>query len=187
MRKIFVFNNVSLDGYFEGPGHDISGFKNDNEAFSLGPSQEIDTILLGHKTYEMMKFWSTPQAQTNAPEIAQFFNEKLKVVVSHNSFEPGWNNVIVISGDVAAKLKNLKEQPGRNIIIFGSNTLCVSLLQEGLLDVIQIVVNPVVFGVGTTLFTGLPQKAELTLLESHPFKSGAIMLTYEPAKGSTRQ
>jgi dihydrofolate reductase len=181
MRKIFVFTNVSLDGFFEAPGHDISGFKSDFESFSSDPSREVDTVLLGHNTYEMMKFWSTPQAQEMAPEIARFFNEKLKVVVSHKPFEPGWKNVMVISDDVTGRIKKLKEEPGKNIIIFGSNTLCVSLLQAGLLDLIQIIVNPVVFGEGTSLFVGLSKKAELTLVESRPFKSGAIMLTYEPA------
>jgi len=174
--------NVSLDGYFEGPGHDISGFKTDNEAFSSGQGREVDTILLGRKTYEMMKYWSTPQAEENAPEIATFMNEKLKLVASHKSFEPGWKNVTVISGGVVGKVKQLKEQPGKNIIIFGSNNLCVSLIQAGLIDEFQILVNPVVFGEGTSLFKGLPKKAELTLTQTHKLISGAILLTYEPIK-----
>ncbi len=85
MRRIFLFMNVSLDGYFEGPSHDISVFHNDFEAFSADQSQEVDALLFGRKTYEMMKFWSTPQAEEAAPEIAKF----------------------------------------------GSNSLCVSLMQEG--------------------------------------------------------
>ena len=183
MRKIFLFMNVSLDGYFEGPGHDISGFNTDFEAFSPEQSQEIDTLLFGHRTYEMMKsFWPTPQAEEIAPEIAKFMNEKLKVVVSHKSFEPGWNNVTVISDDVAGAVKKLKEQPGKTIAMFGSNNLCVSLMQEGLVDEFQIVVNPVAFGQGTSLFTGLPKKATLTLTETRKFKSGTILLTYQPVE-----
>jgi dihydrofolate reductase len=183
MRTIFLFMNVSLDGYFEGPGHDISGFKTDNEAFSSGQGREVDTILLGRKTFEiMMKYWSTPQAEEMVPEIAKFMNENLKVVASHKPIEPGWKNVTVISDDVAGKVQRLKEQPGKDIIIFGSNNLCVSLIQIGLIDEFQILVNPVVFGEGTSLFTGLPKKAELTLTETHKFKSGAILLTYEPLK-----
>ena len=180
MKKIFVFTNVSLDGYFEAPGHDISGFKNDPEAMAPNPGKEVDTILLGHRTFEMMKFWSTPQAAETAPEIAKFFNENLKVIVSHNSFDPGWNNSKVISIDVAGEIKKLKAQPGKNIIMFGSNTLCVSLMQEGLIDEFQIIVNPVAFGEGTPLFKGLPKKAELKLMETRKFKSGAVLLTYEP-------
>jgi dihydrofolate reductase len=181
MRKIFLFMNVSLDGYFEGPGHDISGFKTDFEAFSSEQSQEIDTLLFGRKTYEMMKFWSTPQAEETAPEIAKFMNEKLKIVASHGPFEPGWNNVRVIGGDVVGAVRKLKEQSGKNMIMFGSNTLCVSLMQERLVDEFQIVANPVVFGEGTSLFKGLSKKADLTLTETRLFKSGAILLTYHPA------
>ena len=180
MRKLFLFMNVSLDGYFEAPGHDISGFKNDSEAFSSDASQEVDTLLFGHQTYEMMKFWSTPQAEQMMPEVARFMNEKHKIVASLHPFDPGWKNVQVISGDVVEAIKMLKEQPGKNIIIFGSSTLCVSLMQAGLIDEFQIVVNPVVFGEGTPLFKGLPGKAELTLVETKRYQSGAVLLTYQP-------
>ena len=180
MRKIFLFMNVSLDGYFEGPGGDISGFHNDYEAFSPEQSSGVDAVLFGHKTYEMMRFWSTPQAEATAPEIAKFMNEKRKFVASHTAFEPGWKNVTVISGDVTGAVKKLKEQPGKTIAIFGSNTLCVSLLQAGLLDELQIMLNPVVFGEGTSLFKGLPEKAALRLAGTQAFKSGAILLTYQP-------
>ena len=109
-------------------------------------------------------------------------NEQRKVVVSHQSFEPGWNNVTVICDDVAGEVKKLKAQPGKDIIILGSNNLCVSLMQEGLIDEFQIVVNPVVLAEGTTLFEGLPADAELRLTGTRQFKNGTILLTFEPAK-----
>jgi dihydrofolate reductase len=180
MRKIVVFTNISLDGFFEAPGHDISGFKNDMEAFSNNPGGEVDTLLFGRRTYEMMKFWSTPQASQAMPEVARFFNERQKVVASHQAFDPGWNNVLVLSGDVPAQVRALKEQPGNTIMIFGSSTLCASLLAAGLLDELQIVVNPVVFSQGTTLFSGLDQRIELALTATRAFKSGAVMLIYTP-------
>ena len=181
MRKIFLFINTSLDGYFEGPGHDISWSKGDYEAFSPEESQGVDTILLGHRTYDMMaSFWPTPQAQEVGPEVARFMNEKLKVAASHQSFDPGWKNVRVISGDVPAAVKQLKEQPGKNIIILGSNNLSVSLMQAGLIDEFQVLVNPVALGAGTPLFTGLTRRANLKLVEARPFKSGAVLLMYEP-------
>ncbi len=181
MRKIFVFTNISLDGYFEGPGHDLSGFHNDFEAFSSGESQTVDTLLFGHRTYEMMTFWSTRQAAERTPAIAQFMNERHKVVASQAGFDPGWSNVTVISRDVLSEVKQLKAQPGQNILILGSNALCVSLLPAGLIDELQIMVNPVVFGQGTALFAGLAQPAALTLTDTRPFKSGAVLLTYAPA------
>lgn len=181
MRKIFLLMNVSLDGYVADANHDISGFVNDFEVYSSGQSDEVDTLLFGHTTYEMMKFWSTPQGQAMQPDIARFINENLKVVASHQPFEPGWNNVRVISGDVPGEVEKLKAQPGKTIAIFGSNTLCVSLMQAGLIDEFQILVNPVVFGAGISLFKGLPEKAALTLTDTRRFKSGVVMMTYTPA------
>jgi dihydrofolate reductase len=182
MRKILLFMNVSLDGFFEGPGHDISWARSDFEAFSAEQSLDVDMLLFGHRTYEMMKFWSTPQAEEMMPAIAKFMNEKHKVVASHTSFEPGWRNVTVIHDNVAGEIRKLKQQPGKVIMMFGSNELCVSLMEEGLVDEFQILVNPVALGKGTSLFTGLAKKAELTLTETRTFKSGVVMLTYAPAK-----
>ena len=182
MRRIIVFTNVSLDGFFEGPGHDLSGFSNDFEAFSSGAGSEIDTLLWGHTTYEGMKFWSTPQGEGMAPEIARFMAETAKVVASRQPFEPGWRNISVISGDVPGEVRRLKEQHGKDILIFGSSTLCVSLLEEGLIDELQIVINPVLLGSGTTVFHGLAGKTGLTLKDTRRFQSGAVMLVYTPGQ-----
>lgn len=187
MGRISLFMNVTLDGYFEGPNHDISFFKGDDEDNTFFREQtsggEGATVLLGHRTYELMRsWWPTQQAKEANPEVAEFMNEMPKVVVAHQRFDPGWNNVRVISGDIAGEVRKLKEQPGKHIVILGSNTLCVSLMQEGLIDEVQILVNPVVLGEGTPLFVGLPQKADLKLLRAREFKSGNVLLTYEPRK-----
>ncbi len=183
MRKIFLFMNISLDGFYEGPEHDISGFHRDYEAFSARPTQgpEVDALLFGHKTYEMMKFWSTPQGMEMAPEIAKFMNERRKYVASHQPFEPGWKDVTVLSADVPAAVRQLKQGPGQTIAMFGSNSLVVSLMQQGLIDEFQINVNPLAFGGGTSLFKGLANTVDFQLAEAHPFKSGAVLLTYRPA------
>jgi dihydrofolate reductase len=182
MRKIFLFMHISLDGYFEAPEHDISWARNDEgEAFSLGKGEAADAMLFGRRTYEMMKnFWPTPQAAHTMPEIARFMNENLKIVASRQPFEPGWSNVRVISGDVVDQVKKIKEGPGKTIAIFGSNALCVSLMPAGLIDEFQIVINPVVLGEGSSLFKGLPKKAELTLVDTHRLKTGQMLLTYQP-------
>ena len=182
MRKLLVFTNISLDGYFEGPEHDLSAFKNDFEAFPTEPGDQAGSLLFGRKTYEMMKFWATPQAAEMAPEVARFMNTTHKYVASHILFDPGWERVTVIGPDVAAAVRQIKEQPGGNIMIFGSNELVVSLLQEGLVDELQIVVNPLAFGMGTPLFRGLQGKTDFNLTGTRPFQSGAVMLTYKPVQ-----
>ena len=182
MRKLLVFTNISLDGYFEGPSHDLSAFKNDFEAFPNEPGEQAGTLLFDRKTYEMMKFWATPRAAEMMPEVARFMNETPKYVASHVPFDPGWENVKVLNGDVEKAVRRLKEQPGGNIMIFGSNELVVSLLGESLIDELQIVVNPLAFGQGTPLFKGLQGKVDFALKDTRPFKSGAVMLTYEPVR-----
>ena len=180
MRKIFLFMNVSVDGYFEGPGHDISAFNAGTEAFDDN-NTPVDTLLFGRRTYEHMKaFWPTPQASEMMPELAKFMNDTQKVVASHSGFEPGWKNVQVISGDVVEQVRKLKAQPGETIGIFGSNTLVVSLMEAGLIDEFQIVVNTVALGEGTSLFKGLSKKVPLVLVDTRKFKTGAMMLTYKP-------
>jgi dihydrofolate reductase len=181
MRKIFLFMNVSLDGYFEAPGHDISGFKSDFDAFQPDSDHQVDTLLFGHTTYNMMKFWSTPEGEKAAPAVAKFFNDNQKYIASHARFDPGWSKVTVLSGDVPNQVKSLKTSPGKHIIMFGSNMLCVSLMQAGLMDEFQLMLNPVVFGAGTPLFKGLAAKANLKLAESRTFPSGNVLLTYLPA------
>jgi dihydrofolate reductase len=180
MRKVLVFTNISLDGYFEGPGHDLSAFSHDFEAFPSKPGEEVDALLFGRKTYEMMKFWATPQAREMAPAVASFINATQKFVASRLPFDAGWQGVQVLSGDVAGAVRELKSAPGKNILIMGSNTLVVSLLQAGLIDELQIQVNPVALGAGTALFEGLSGRLDFRLLGTQAFKSGAVMLRLLP-------
>jgi dihydrofolate reductase len=128
----------------------------------------------------MKSYWPTPQAIENEPEIARFMNENPKVVFSHKPFDPGWRNVTVITDDVAGEVRKLKAQPGKNIAIFGSNNLCVTLMQAGLVDEFRILVVPVALGDGTPLFKGLANKVDLTLTDTRTFESGKILLTYQP-------
>jgi dihydrofolate reductase len=182
MRKVLVFINTSLDGYFEGPEHDLSAFSHDFEAFPSDPGEEVDTLLFGRKTYEIMKFWATPQAAEMAPAVASFMNTTQKFVASHWPFDAGWQEVKVLSRDVPGAVRELKGAPGKNILIMGSNTLVVSLLQAGLIDEVQVVLNPVTLGAGTALFDGLAGRLDFRLLGTQVFKSGAVMLRLEPVR-----
>jgi dihydrofolate reductase len=185
MRTISVFMNVTVNGYFEGENHDLSFFKGDDEDntfFREQTSKGGGTLLFGHRTYEMMKaFWPTAQAKESKPEIADYMNAASKIVVAHKPFEPGWSNVAVISGDVIDEVRKLKEEAGGNIVILGSNTLCVSLLPEGLIDEIQVVVNPVAIGAGTPLFSGLKARIDFKVTKTREFKSGNVLLSYAMA------
>jgi dihydrofolate reductase len=171
--------NVSLDGYVEGPGHDISWAHGDSEPFAREQGRLVEAILFGRRTYELMsQFWPTEQARQVAPETARFMNEKPKYVASHTSFEPAWAGVTVLHEDAVAQIRNLKGRSGGRIAIFGSNMLCASLVDARLIDEFQIMVNPVLLGEGTPLFGGLRERAQVRLVSAEPQASGAVLLTY---------
>lgn len=186
MGKIFLFMNVSLDGYVEDANQDISAFQlrdSKFEAFQREQGKSTGIILLGRKTFEMMRnFWPTPMAEEIAPDVAAFMNETPKIVVSHQPFEPDWQNTNVLNDDIVNEVAKLKATASDDTIVLGSNNLCVTLIQEELLDEVQIVVNPVLLGSGTPLFNGLSKTTELHLKETISFESGKVLLAYEFAE-----
>lgn len=179
MRHMFLLMNISLDGYVADRDGGVAGFTNDFSAFG-DQSHQVDTFLFGHNTYEGMKFWDTPQGKEMMPAIAEMMTATPKVVVSHHDFDPGWQNVTVIHDDVVNSLKALKAREGNTIAVFGSNELCLTLLEAGLLDELQIIVNPVAFGEGPSLFKGLTVPVNFTLTNTKANPSGTVMLTYTP-------
>ncbi|HSX09524.1 MAG TPA: dihydrofolate reductase family protein [Candidatus Saccharimonadales bacterium] len=185
MRKIFLFMMVTLDGYFEGPGHDLSWHNVDAEFndFAIPQMLEADTILFGKRTYQLMEeFWPSPAGLEGDPEVADIMNNTPKVVVSTSlkniKETEHWKNVRLIEHNVKEELQKLKEQDGKDIILLGSSTLSVSLLSWGLLDEIRIMTNPVAIGEGTTLFHGLKKKIKFHLMQERTFQSGNVLLTY---------
>jgi dihydrofolate reductase len=104
-----------------------------------------------------------------------------KLVASTTLDEVTWQNSTLIKGDVAAELRRLKEQPGRNISITGSPTLVESLIRDDVLDELRLLVHPFVVGSGKRLFDGDLDHKALTLIDSKAFATGVLSLTYAPA------
>ena len=184
MRKIFLFMMVSLDGFFEGPDHELDWHNVDAEfnEFAADQLNEVDMLLFGWKTYELMAgFWPIDPAKQDSPVIAEKMNTLPKIVFSRKERKVEWENTRLISENVDREVTKLKNQPGKNIAIFGSSNLCVSLIQMGLIDEFRIMVNPVVLGKGHTLFNGIQDKLYLKLLKTRTFKSGNVLLYYQPA------
>jgi dihydrofolate reductase len=182
MRKICLFMMASVDGYFEGPNHDLSWHNVDAEFNDFAHEQNIGpfgTILLGHRTYDLMaSVWPTPQGMAVDPETARFMNETSKIVAARVPFAAEWQNTAVISGDVVHEIEKLKAQPGKDMVMFGSNMLCVSLMERGLVDEFRVMVNPVALGAGTPLFAGLSKRINLQLIRIREFKSGNVLHRY---------
>ena len=186
MRKVFLFMMVSLDGYMEGEGHDLSWHHVDTEFndFAAKQMDEADTILFGRRTYELMaSFWPSPAGLGGDPVVASKMNNTPKIVFSKTLKKveetEHWKNIRHIKDNIAEEIQKLKEQPGKGIIVLGSNNLCVTLLENNLLDEIRLMINPVAIGKGTPLFAGLKNKKEFTLASTHTFSSGNILLCYQ--------
>ena len=185
MRRVLFFMMVSLDGYFEGRAHDISWHNVDEEFndFAIAQLEEVDTLLFGRVTYEMMSsYWPTPQARADDPVVAGKMNATAKIVFSHTLSDVKWENSRLVKLDFAAEMNHLKDQTGKDMIIFGSSDLAVSFLEHGLLDECRIMINPVVLGQGKPLFKGIHDRLDLKLLRSREFHSGNVLLVYQPTQ-----
>ncbi len=185
MRKVFLFMMVTLDGFFEGPNHEIDWHNVDEEfnEFAIDQLNEVDALLFGRVTYLVMaSYWPTPLAKENDPIIADKMNTVPKIVFSKTLEKVEWNNSRLVKENIAEEVLQLKQQQGRDLAIFGSANLMVSLLQMGLVDELRIMVNPVVLGNGKPLFKGIHDTLNLKLIKTRTFRSGNVLLYYQPDK-----
>ena len=185
MRKTFLFMMVSADGYFEGVNNDISWHNTDDEFNDFATEQldEADTLVFGRKTYELMaSYWPTTAGTNDDPETAARMNSYEKIVFSKTPLKTDWENVQAYKDDVVSVISTLKQQAGKNIAVLASSNLCLTLIREGLLEEVRLMVNPVVLGKGTSLFTGLACRLDLTLVSSRTFRNGNVLLTYNVIK-----
>jgi dihydrofolate reductase len=186
MRKLNVFNNVSLDGYFIDAQGDMSWAHNQDpewQEFTTGNASGGQAMLVfGRVTYDMMRsFWPTPAAMETMPEVAKAMNESPKVVFSRTLDAATWQNTRLLKGDIAAETRRLKETSDRDMVIMGSGTIVAQLTAAGLIDEYQIVVHPVVLGGGRTLFEGVPARVNLALTRTRSFANGNVVSWYAPA------
>jgi dihydrofolate reductase len=185
LRKVVASEIVSLDSVVESPEEWHFPYFNDEMAEAIGEAMAAsDAMLLGRVTYEgFAAFWPAQEGGEDDQEIAEYMNNTPKFVASKTLEEPlEWNNSTLIKEDVAEEIAKLKQQPGKDISITGSPTLVRSLLQDGLLDELRLMVHPIVVGSGKRLFEeGSDQKA-LELVDSKRFSTGVLYLTYQPAQ-----
>ena len=182
MRKLNVFNFVTLNGFFEGPNHDISWHKHGGEEnkYSDDSLQAGNILLFGRRTYEMMySFWPTEMAAEQFPETAKGMNRSEKIVFSNTMKKAEWENTKIIGGDIVAEMKRMKKTKGLDMVILGSGSIVTQFADAGLIDEYQIMIDPVAIGKGTTMFKGIKNKLDLKLTETKIFKSGIVLLHYK--------
>ena len=176
MRKLIVFNQVSIDGYFTDADGDMSwAHKQDAEwnAFVAENAKSGGELLFGRITYELMKsYWPTPAAAKAAPVVAEQMNNLPKIVFSRTLDKAPWNNTKLVGGDLAAEIRKMKNEPGEQMVIMGSGTIVSQLTAEGLIDEYQIVVNPIVLAKGRTMFQGIKRKLNLKRTKTRTFGNG---------------
>ncbi len=186
MRHLIFFMHTSLDGFVAGPKGELDWAKIDEELFDFVATMtaKADTALYGRVTYDMMQgYWpdagNKPNASKHDKEHSAWYNKVAKVVLSRTLSEKGLDNTRVISGHLADNINEIKQQDGKNILIFGSPSASHALLSEGLIDEFWLFVNPILLGQGMPLFKGVREITKLNLIESKTFACGVIALHYE--------
>ena len=192
MRKIVMFNWVSIDGFFADPESKIDWLVRDPEVEravresgtnnTSSESAGSNTMLLGNVTYTLFEdSWPPIAKDSNAPEelrkMANEITRMTKIVFSRTRQEVTWENSELFHGNLIEEVKKLKQEEGRDIIIFGSGTIVQQLTDADLIDYYFIALTPVVLGKGKLLFRDV-EKHNLRLLEVQHFNSGNVLLHY---------
>src|SRR5215510_3646540 len=186
VRKLIVFNHISLDGYFVDSNGDMSWAKADHkdaewDAFVAGNASGGGVLVFGRITYEMMaSFWPTPFAIENMPAVAEGMNRMPKVVFSRTMDKASWNNTTLVKGDLAAEMRKMKQSAGEDMVILGSGNVVSQSAEERLIDEYHLVVNPIILGKGRTMFDGVKETLRLKLTKTRAFGNGNVLLCYEP-------
>jgi len=183
MRKVIFFNLTSLDGYFEGPNNDINWHNVDEEfnQFAEEQTAEFGALLFGRVTYELMaSYWPTEAAKRDDPMIAGLMNSVPKIVFSKTLQKVEWENTRLVKDNFVEAVSELKKEARKEIAIFGSSDLAVAFIEHNLIDEFRVMINPVILGNGKPLFQGIKSKLDLRLIKTRTFKSGNILLYYEP-------
>jgi dihydrofolate reductase len=190
MRRIIWLVDTSLDGFMSGPKGELdwAAAQMDNEMWDslnelLG---KVDTALFGRVTYQdFERYWPAvhrdPKRPKNELDFSRWIEATPKIVASTTLRELGWKNSTLLSGDVWGDISRLKEQPGKDVLMFGSCNFASCLLRAGLIDQLQMRIHPVILGQGRPLFKERGGRHKLNLGKTKMFKSGLVELWYSLA------
>jgi dihydrofolate reductase len=184
MRKLIIWDMMTLDGYFEGTSPWSLDFHSlvwgdEMEDYSLQQLDEVGTLLFGRRTFEgMAAYWSS---ETGA--IANRMNAAEKVVSTRGGTTVNWSNARVLNGEITDHVVDLKAETGKkDIFVFGSAELTATLLDNEEVDEIRLCIVPTILGKGVPLFKEAAGRRDFKLIEARPFKSGGVLLRYDRAE-----
>jgi dihydrofolate reductase len=189
VRKLIVSAWITLDGFVAGPNDEMEWLLVD-EAMNTYENNLIhmaDTLLLGRATYQgFAGYWpkvaQDPAATKEEVAYAQQVNAMHKIVFSQTLKHVAWTNSRLVEMLRPEEIRRMKQEPGRDMIIYGSLSLVRALMQYGLIDEYQLLVHPVVLGRGKPLWSNVKEKMTLKCVQTQTFPSGVILLSYQPVK-----
>jgi len=183
MREIIVSNLMSLDGFIAGPNDEIDWFSGiadkEFEEYSVNLISSVDTMLFGRVTYQLMEsYWPSATTATDDQRIIDSMNGTRKIVFSRTLNKPDWNNSFLVKENIVEEMSTLKQQPGKDIVIFGSGSIVSLFTKEKIIDKYKIFVYPVLLGSGKKMFGNIKERLNLKLKETRTFQSGVVLLDY---------
>lgn len=186
MRKVKLQVQVSIDGFVGGPNGEMDyltwNWDDALKQYVTDFTDASDTILMGGVLYQGMSgYWSAIPPDNEQYAFAQKMNSYAKVVFSHSLQGPlSWNNSRLALGDAAGEVRALKDQPGKDIVVYGGARFVSGLIRENLIDEYHLFVNPVAIGKGLSIFAEVQGAFQLSLAAARPFDCGITVLEYRP-------
>lgn len=185
MKELILFNMISLDGFFAGPGGELDWHNVDAEFNTFAIDQfrtsAVDTLLFGRVTHQLMAaYWPTAEACEGDPVVVRIMNETPKLVFSRTLTRVEWENTRLVPRDAAGEIAERKKASGGNLMLLGSARLAATLSPQGLIDEYRLMVNPVLLGSGRAHFSGFGGRQRLRLVGTRTFLSGKVLLSYRP-------
>jgi dihydrofolate reductase len=180
MRKLKLQVQMTVDGYIAGPNGEMDWmvFNWDNELkkYVTEISESFDCIILGRKLAQgFIPHWASNPEQEGADK----FNSTKKIVFTKTLDKSEWDNTILAKGDLVDEITKLKNQDGKDIIVYGGSTFVSALIKKGLVDEFHLFINPTAIGSGLTIFNELDSRQNLTLIKSISFDCGIVVLNYK--------
>jgi dihydrofolate reductase len=177
MRKVILQLAVSLDGFIEGPNGEYDWCFTDQDYGMTQFFERIDSVFYGRKSYEL-----TLSMGESIDESAMPAFSKLTEYVFSNTLQVVNPSAILVNGDIEAEVRRIKNEPGKDIWLFGGASLTTSLMNLGLVDEIILAVHPIILGGGKPLFSQIATRILLTLMDTKSYSSGLVLLTYATAE-----
>jgi dihydrofolate reductase len=188
MRKLKLQVQISVDGFVAGPNGEMDWMTwNMDEKlmqYINDLTDSTDTILLGRKMAGgFIDYWANAAYNPADPKLA--FGKKMierhKVIFTSTLEKSEWDNTVLAKGDLASEVNKLKQQDGKDIVVYGGAGFVSSLIKAGLIDEFHLFVNPAAIGKGMSIFGALETTQKLSLVKATPFECGIVVLCYKPA------